>query len=842
MVRTVLKAYTAFEGTHPKQDLASITGLEPTLNADVLEQFRTFCKKEFWPKVVGASPKGKALISNLDFKYQEGETPYVSFAAGPNCPVSFLGVAWDTLAWVGVSLPEGMTYYKYHTDPEPVHPISLVTYLQAVGETRTLDTFWKCVEFTGAECTGEVEPERGVHPHLSDEDFTSAPSLTRIHLIKEPAGKVRPIAIADYWTQRALYPLHKWMMDVLRSLPSDCTFDQEGGLRDFSRVLQVFERTKVHSIDLKSATDLIPITLYRTVFDSILPGGLTEKWIDLLRNRDFLVLPQEKGLLDFTKVKSNSRIRYGRGQPMGALTSWPSMAIVHHALVLFAAYVAKHDPVSFALYRVLGDDVVIGDDPTADAYLVHAEALQVPISLAKTHTGELYTFASQALTVWGDNVSNLSLSEELGVGSFAQRLEFALRAIRRGWLKRSGTVSLGKFLRHLLTRKAYKASVKEFAKGKLGTMAQAALVTSVSVAGKILSELNVSQEGSGTFLLALANKVTALAQDSTSLARKIWKSYADIQVCFALVALREAHKAIEKERETYNTHFEYLLDLLRGLKVDPVGTIQNWAQVDLDGPPPMSRMEAWRNPQILNLLIRQHWTAPPTFAKVSKLTSTRSFGRTSGVVKLKTASPKALSRQTSAFDEALVLTRAKIAELTNMEEVEGRWTQSPWDLVDEVTTAVAKLPRLPDFSEEAYFIQGVKPTPVEIALQRQWVRKTRAYAELMRYVHLNTDFILQAADITGLDSVADLQRSSLAALTPHHLQTLRVWGDRKETPVADQSTLVRPPRRKGARNSVRNIDPKYPDGINWQVEPLAREPSRPCVDRLNRHSPEPRGT
>lgn len=63
-------------------------------------------------------------------------------------------------------------------------------------------------------------------------------SLGRLHLLKEPAGKVRTIAIVDYWTQRSLRALHDWMGDVLRLLPMDCTYDQEGGLESLTTFMK----------------------------------------------------------------------------------------------------------------------------------------------------------------------------------------------------------------------------------------------------------------------------------------------------------------------------------------------------------------------------------------------------------------------------------------------------------------------------------------------------------------------------------------------------------------------------------------------------------------------------
>jgi hypothetical protein len=58
--------------------------------------------------------------------------------------------------------------------------------------------------------------------------------LGRLHALYEPAGKIRVIAIVDYWTQMVLKPLHDWMFKLLKNIPMDATFDQEGKVKAFA--------------------------------------------------------------------------------------------------------------------------------------------------------------------------------------------------------------------------------------------------------------------------------------------------------------------------------------------------------------------------------------------------------------------------------------------------------------------------------------------------------------------------------------------------------------------------------------------------------------------------------
>jgi len=736
LARTILKAYTAFEGTHAPQTLATITEAEPELEQTTLSDFEEFCSKVFWPKVIAeySRENGKKGLLQPRTSYEYMEKPHGSYAAGPNGGPSVLKRHLDTLAW-------------YQQGDK-----ALLEYLECAEEYGTRNAYgkdYKRIQSLVAEQSHSPESDNFVEDIIFDEAVLS---LGRVHLLKEPAGKVRTIAIVDYWTQRALSPLHNWMADVLSVLPGDCTFDQEGGLSSFQRELLRARQEHVWSVDLKSATDLIPISLYRAVFKSILPNGLTDKWLALLRDRRFLVLPQEKGLLDFRVIKPGRSVKYGRGQPMGALTSWPSMAIVHHALVLYCANSVGEDPRGFSLYRVLGDDVVIGDEPTASAYSAKCSALRVPISLHKTISGRLHTFASQAV-LQNDNVSHLSLVEELGVSSYTQRLELALRAARRGWLDWSRK-SLGGFLRHLLSRKDYKSSVKEFAKGRLGTMAQAALVQSLTVAGSALAKLDVSSVGSGPFLLALANKVTALSPNSNDLARKRWDNFDEIQICLALRTLYNIQGELSDNIAKYDRNWALLKALVIGLQVEPQKTIHDW--FGLGGPKRNSRLPFVWDAEILVETLLEHYAHASLEQNLPIPGSNyRRYAKAWVPVDKK-----------SRFDAVKKCLHSRIALLL---EVDGSSTfkmQSvdPWRLVDEVFAELAKIPRLPDFTSYDDFVAGNQPTIGADRMKRQWVRATSAYAEMMRFCNVQTNFIISFADLSEVQTESDLVTSSLAAL------------------------------------------------------------------------------
>ncbi|GER39048.1 RNA-dependent RNA polymerase [Striga asiatica] len=73
--------------------------------------------------------------------------------------------------------------------------------------------------------------------------------------VVEGGGKRRVFAIGNYVSQVILRPIHNWLMDRLRSIPMDGTFDQERPL------LRLVPADVCFSYDLKSATDRWPIAL-----------------------------------------------------------------------------------------------------------------------------------------------------------------------------------------------------------------------------------------------------------------------------------------------------------------------------------------------------------------------------------------------------------------------------------------------------------------------------------------------------------------------------------------------------------------------------------------------------
>lgn len=178
-------------------------------------------------------------------------------------------------------------------------------YLKDYAALTGLDEQWKAFEalYAHAEAAvkaGKLEPFIGLKPKLG--------KLS----VKEEPGKKRIIALVDPVTQWFLYPLHKWIFSILRTIKQDATFDQNAGLEYARSVLRrkklSNEDLSVFSYDLSSATDRLPVILQILLLNEI-QEGFGNVWARILIDRDYYV-PQLK-----------KSVRYKTGQPMGAFSS-----------------------------------------------------------------------------------------------------------------------------------------------------------------------------------------------------------------------------------------------------------------------------------------------------------------------------------------------------------------------------------------------------------------------------------------------------------------------------------------------------------------------------------------
>lgn len=208
-------------------------------------------------------------------------------------------------------------------------------------------------------------------------------SLRKLSYFSDKEGKTRVIAILDYWSQSALKPLHDSLNEILKRIKSDCTFNQG----KFLTLLA--DKPIYYSIDLTAATDRMPLSLQKAVLTFIIGEQKAQAWADTLVKLGF-------------NTKSIQGLVYAAGQPMGAYSSWPTMALTHHILVQVAFLRTIPTDIwpklrsSFKNYALLGDDLVIADHKVADSYFQLLKQLDMDYSPEKTHVSKTtYEFAKR---------------------------------------------------------------------------------------------------------------------------------------------------------------------------------------------------------------------------------------------------------------------------------------------------------------------------------------------------------------------------------------------------------------------------------------------------------------
>jgi len=458
---SLLYIYKSLESSHKIPSFSAIGNIFRTdYNFTFVKtRFDVFLQMEAkpWLSGLGAS---ELLCSNL-----APVEPFLATTAGPNHSTSIASYPIDTLYWVSRG---------WKLSP-------LVSYMDAVGATsfRTriesyavemlkfvLDDDWKEAWKLSSDFGDSVnlDPEKLAHYFPTHSKLEGPkgrqvkvirPSGGKLSLIKEAAGKVRVIAIPDALTQSVLKPMHKVLFDILRMLPSDATFDQQGSLRTFAES----GHKDVYSYDLKAATDTIPLVLYTSMLSSLFGTEISEAWTSLLRDRTWS-LPYWQITVDgketvfplsFTDKLGNrsQSVRYARGQPMGVLSSWGALALLHHFVVQYSAFLVGKYP--YYDYRVLGDDIVIAGKDVARSYLNTCSYLGIKVGLAKSFSSEkgFINFAGQSY-LGPLNLSPISFKQEMAANDGFGRLSLVTQAVARGWISLDSGNFMSACLRYML--------------------------------------------------------------------------------------------------------------------------------------------------------------------------------------------------------------------------------------------------------------------------------------------------------------------------------------------------------------------------------------------------------
>jgi hypothetical protein len=239
----------------------------------------------------------------------------------------------------------------------------------------------------------------------------------KLSLISDKEGKTREVAIADYWTQTCLRPLHDYQYSILRNMKADCTHDQT----KLFKKLKADRGHAYHSIDLTTATDRFPIDIQKEIILLLAGSEYAESW-----KRVMIGYPFHSKLGD---------IYYRTGNPMGFYSSFSSFALAHHFFVWLACRRAGKSPKYRVPYMLLGDDIVIGNDDVAREYKNLLVEWDIPFNPSKTYTSiHGFEFAKQ-IRYKDINISPLSLSSFYNNrNDYTLCVSFLIEAIRsKGW-------------------------------------------------------------------------------------------------------------------------------------------------------------------------------------------------------------------------------------------------------------------------------------------------------------------------------------------------------------------------------------------------------------------------
>jgi hypothetical protein len=516
---SLLYLYRAISGKHKKPDLSGIVA-----PFDLTPEYESHLSKlrEFVPVFT----KWLFTRAKIDLQWvQKNICPaefVFSASAGPNTAWSLTSAPLDTLYWVLNGWKDSVLYRYMHAIKSTQLLGQLDTNQFSDIATKLIEMLigpvsWNSIEDADTASLDKVRDAlksgRDASGNKLPKTFrTDATQLHcgRLHALKEPAGKVRIIAIVDIWTQTFLRPLHDVFFKILKALPSDATFDQQEGVNSFAKE----GHKEIFSYDLTAATDTIPWVLYGVLLEGILGKDIVDAWLSLLRSRPWLTPNWEydKTCHRTGRVKTFSKritvagkhiVKYGTGQPMGAYSSWGALALLHHGIVQYSAFLAGLFP--FSAYRVLGDDIVIAGKAVAEKYLLVCSQLGIKIGLPKSFTSSegFFNFASQSF-LGEQNLSPFSFADELASNSAKSRFGAVYQALGRGYLDPEADNFFARVLRFTLipsltkrVETARRSGVVHNAVHYVSGLVFGALLSGSKAFGKSLQELTAIEVGSG---------------------------------------------------------------------------------------------------------------------------------------------------------------------------------------------------------------------------------------------------------------------------------------------------------------------------------------------------------
>jgi len=454
----------------------------------LLLSYRYFLDTHFIPSLGGP----------FDLPKDEPGTIFAPVTSGPNGSPAVNKVGEDAAA-----------LYRDRLDGGGIidNILEVADFHRVEGE-RPLEVY----DITDAGKQTELEPENAKKSFLH----------SKVHVLAEPAGKLRPVAIVDIFTQRVMKPLHTHLFGIVKGIKQDGTHNQTellGWLKD--QMSGAWKGFWWSSIDISSATDNISCRLLKILLVSLYgKSSKAQEYADsvirLITDRDFSPawdIKLKKAIPPvILAVNTPKSVRYAEGQPMGILGSFGLLALWNHSWVQFAGYSVTGQLINS--YGVTGDDVVIAeassDTPVGRKYIENSNICGIPISLSKSFTScRLFNFLSRTVLAEGE-VSPISIREDFQIRDSSGRVNRAINTNNRGWWESTSNGWLSKAVKQFLYPSEYLVYSASARRGTLNGIGLRAVLSFLSPSVSRLAHLGVSRVPVLSWLSAFAGSTILL--------------------------------------------------------------------------------------------------------------------------------------------------------------------------------------------------------------------------------------------------------------------------------------------------------------------------------------------
>lgn len=238
-------------------------------------------------------------------------------------------------------------------------------------------------------------------------------------LDKDGSAKTRIIASPCYDLQSALKPLQIVLDHLVKLQTSEAVHDQDNGRETVSAWLR--DGRKVYSFDASSFTDRFPWKLQRQLLCELAKEGLGVTNTDI-KLMDYAVSGLWKRPSKFDESLPQF-YHYEVGQPMGLNPSF-ALASLSHLMVAYQSCVMVGRPAAYALVRIVGDDIVIADEPVAIQYnKLIADHYGVTVNDQKTmKSSKVAQFCGKLITPDGV-VSTVKVRPNRSISAVAEKIK-----------------------------------------------------------------------------------------------------------------------------------------------------------------------------------------------------------------------------------------------------------------------------------------------------------------------------------------------------------------------------------------------------------------------------------